>query len=151
MRISPFRLLAALAVGLVFCFGANAWAGHVRHSHAVVSHVHVRVGHVRHSKVVVTSAAVGDLLSQAYFTLGSADHDYKGHRIAAMRQIEAAGKSLGVNVHGDGKVREAQAVSDQQLRTAQGLLEQARTGLAGKPLKHVNQAIHHLSTALSIR
>lgn len=96
-------------------------------------------------------AAPGALLSQAYITLSVADHDYKGHRIEAMKQIEAAGKLLGVNVRGDGKGHEKQAASDQQLRAAQSLLQQASSGLSGKALKHVNKAIEHISTALAIK
>jgi hypothetical protein len=91
------------------------------------------------------------LLSQAYATLAQADHDYKGHRVAAMKQIEAAAKALGVNIRGDGKGHEAQGVSDAQLRTAQGLLEQARAGLTGKPLKHLDRAIEQISIALTIK
>src|ERR1035437_10982041 len=91
------------------------------------------------------------LLVQAYATLGQADHDYKGHRVAAMKQIEAAAKLLGVGVRGDGKAHEKQGVSDAQLRAAQGLLQQARPGLSGKPLKHVDRALQQLSIALSIK
>ena len=91
------------------------------------------------------------LLSQAYATLAQADHDYKGHRVAAMKQIEAAGKALGVNIRGDGKGHEPQGVSDAQLRAAQGLLEQARAGLTGKPLKHINRALDQISIALTIK
>jgi hypothetical protein len=93
----------------------------------------------------------GDLLTQAYVTLSVADHDYKGHRIEAMKQIEAAGKILGMNVRGDGKGHEKQGTSDEQLRTAQGLLQQASSGLSGKALKHVNNAINQISTALTIK
>jgi len=93
----------------------------------------------------------GGLLIQAYATLEMADHDYKGHRVAAMKQIEAAGKLVSVNIHGDGKVHEKQGVSDEQLRAAQGLLEQARAGLGGKALAHVNRAINQLSIALKIK
>ena len=96
-------------------------------------------------------AASGDLLVQAYTSLERADHDYKGHRKAAMEQVEAAAKLLGVNVRGDGKGHEKQGVSDEQIRTAQGLLEQAKAGLSGKPLKHVNKALKQLSIALSIK
>jgi hypothetical protein len=96
-------------------------------------------------------AASGDLLRQAYRTLEQADHDYKGHRVAAMKHIEAAGKALGVNVRGDGRGHEKQGVSDAQLAAAQGLLEQARAGLTGKPLRQVNKAINELSTALKIK
>ena len=91
------------------------------------------------------------LLVQAYTTLEQADHDYKGHRHAAMKQIEAAGKLLGIKVRGDGKGHEKQGVSDAQLRAAQGLLEQARPALSGKPLQHVNKALQQISIALSIK
>jgi hypothetical protein len=91
------------------------------------------------------------LLVQAYSTLEQADHDYKGHRVAAMKQIEAAARLLGVNVRGDGKGHKPQGVSDAQLRAAQGLLQQAQAGLSGKALKHVNKALQQLSIALSIK
>lgn len=91
------------------------------------------------------------LLVQAYTTLEHADHDYKGHRKAAMKQIGAAAKLLGVSVRGDGKGHEKQGVSDAQLRSAQGLLQQAQSGLSGKALKHVDKALQELSLALSIK
>ena len=101
--------------------------------------------------LVAAPAPVAGLLVQAYNTLEQADHDYKGHRRAAMKQIEAAAKLLGVKVRGDGKAHEPQGVSDAQLRTAQGLLHQAQSGLSGKPLRHVNTALEQLSIALSIK
>ena len=100
--------------------------------------------------VAAPSPSAG-LLVQAYTTLEQADHDYKGHRKAAMKQIEAAAKLLGVKVRGDGKGHEKQGVSDAQLRTAQGLLQQAQSGLRGKPLGHVNKALQQLSIALNIK
>ena len=102
------------------------------------------------SLVAAPSPAAG-LLVQAYTALEQADHDYKGHRIAAMKQIEAAARLLGVKVRGDGKGHEHQVISDAQLRSAQGLLQQARSGLSGKPLRHVNKALQQLSIALSIK
>ncbi len=99
----------------------------------------------------LVAAPSGDLLIQAYTSLEQADHDYKGHRADAMKQIEAAGKELGINVRGDGHGHEKQGVSDEQLRHALGLLEQARGGLHGKPLHHVNSAIKQIHTALSIK
>ena len=78
-------------------------------------------------------------------------HDYKGHRVEAMKQIEAAAKVLGVNLHGDGRGHEKQGVSDEQLRSARGMLEQARPGLKGKALKHVDRAISQVNTALKIK
>ena len=95
--------------------------------------------------------ASGDLLIKAYSNLEMADHDYKGHRADAMREIEAAAKEIGINVRGDGKGHERQGVSDEQLRIARGLLEEARGGLKGKPLNHVNKAISQIDVALKIK
>lgn len=101
--------------------------------------------------LVAAPVGAGALLTQAYATLSMADHDYRGHRVAAMKQIELAGKLLGVNVRGDGRVREKQGISDAQMRTAQSLLQQATSGLAPRPLKHVNKAIEHITIGLQIR
>jgi cob(I)alamin adenosyltransferase len=90
-------------------------------------------------------------LDAAYATLAQADHDYKGHRVRAMKQIEQAVKELGGTISGKGKGHEPQGTSDAQLRAAQELLQQASAGLSGKPLKHVNAAIAQLNTALAIR
>ena len=91
------------------------------------------------------------LLSQAYVALSAADRDYHGHRVRAMRLIEHAAKELGFTLAGGGHVREAQVTSDDQLRTAQGILQQAATGLPPKALEHVQKAIEQLSLALSIK
>lgn len=91
------------------------------------------------------------LLDDAYATLAQAKHDYKGHRVKAMKQIELALGEKGAKVSGKGKVREPQGTSDAQLRAAQALLQQAAPQLSGKSLKHVNTAISQISTALSIK
>jgi hypothetical protein len=91
------------------------------------------------------------LLNDAYATLAQANHDYKGHRVRAMKQIEAALNVLGEKISGQGKGHEPQGTSDAQLRAAQVLLQQAGAGLTGKALKHVNEAASQISTALSIR
>lgn len=91
------------------------------------------------------------LLNDAYATLAQAKHDYKGHRVRAMKQIEAALGEIGEKISSTGRNREPQGTSDAQLRAAQGLLEQARAGLSGKALKHVEAAINQISIALSIR
>src|ERR1039458_3194510 len=77
----------------------------------------------------VTPAAATGLLDQAYAALSVADHDYKGHRVHAMHQIEAAAKVLGFTLGGKGHGHEKQVVSDEQLHTAQTLLQQALPGL----------------------
>jgi hypothetical protein len=95
--------------------------------------------------------ATPGLLSQAYADLSVADHDYKGHRIWAMRQIEAAAKILGFTLGGNGHGHEAQIASDDQMRKAQVLLQQALTGLPPKAQERVQKAIDQISTALSIK
>ena len=103
------------------------------------------------SSKLIAAPNSGDLLIQAYADLEKADHDYKGHRADAMKQVEAAGKEIGVKVRGDGRGHEKQGISDEQLRAAQGLLEQARGGLGGKALGHVNKAINQINIALRIK
>ena len=97
---------------------------------------------------VVPNANVIGLLDQAYGLLSSADHDYKGHR---MHAIKAAARELGATLSGEGKGGESQGTSDSQLRSAQFLLQQAVTGLAGKPQRHVAEAIRQLNIALTIK
>jgi hypothetical protein len=103
------------------------------------------------TRVQAQSGSALMLLDDAYATLAQADHDYKGHRVAAMKQIEAAVKELGGKISGHGKGHEPQGTSDAQLRAAQGLLQQASGGLSGKTLKHVTAASKQLTTALAIR
>ena len=91
------------------------------------------------------------LLDDSYATLAQAKHDYKGHRVRAMKQIELALGEAGGKVSGHGKVHESQGTSDAQLRAAQGLLREASAGLSKKALKHVNDAIGQINTALSIK
>ena len=91
------------------------------------------------------------LLEDAYATLGSAKHDYKGHRVKAMKQIEAAFDESGWKIKGTGKNHEPQATSDAQLRSAESLLQQARGGLSAKAVKHVNDAIAQINDALEVK
>jgi len=91
------------------------------------------------------------LMEDAYATLGSAKHDYKGHRVKAMKQIEAAFNESGWKIKGIGKVHESQATSDVQLRSARSLLQQAGVGLSGKAQLHVNNAIAQIDDALAIK
>ncbi|HWF18500.1 MAG TPA: hypothetical protein VG754_04505, partial [Verrucomicrobiae bacterium] len=93
------------------------------------------------SNVTARPSNSATLLVDAYAALDRADHDYKGHRIDAMKQIEEAAKVEGVNLRGDGRGHEKQGVSDEQLRVAEGFLQQAKGELKGKALKHVNNAL----------
>jgi len=91
------------------------------------------------------------MLDHAYGILSHADHDYGGHRIRAMHQIEDAARILGAKLSGDGRGDEKQGTSDSQLRKAQSLLAGAVSGLKGKPHHHVAEAINQLSIALRIK
>jgi hypothetical protein len=91
------------------------------------------------------------LLSQAYAALSAADRDYHGHRARAMHQIQHAAKELGFALAGGGHGHEQQVASDEQLRAAQGFLQQAVTGLPPRAQQHVQKAIEELNVALSIK
>jgi hypothetical protein len=91
------------------------------------------------------------LLDDAYATLAQGKHDYKGHRVRAMKQIELALGEAGGKVSGHGRVHESQGTSDAQLHAAQELLAQAGGSVTGKALKHVNLAIDQLKIALSAK
>jgi hypothetical protein len=99
------------------------------------------------------SSEVG-YLQQVYATLATADHDYKGHRVKAMKAIETACKLLGSGIGGDGKGHEKQALSDAQLREAIGMLQNASGIVAAqgqkKVLTHIDTAIKELNIALTI-
>jgi hypothetical protein len=100
-------------------------------------------------------SAEAQMLRNAYRTLATGDHDYRGHRVKAMRAVEAAGKLLGLDLAGDLKERTPQPLSDEKLREAQGLLTQvlgsAEVKGQKRVVRHLNAAIQHLNTALSIR
>jgi hypothetical protein len=94
-------------------------------------------------------------LTRAYLILATGDHDYKGHRVKAMHQIEAAAKLLGMDLGGDAKDRQKQVLSDDKLRDARGLLEIVlnAAGVKDQPRisKHITEAINQINVALSIR
>jgi len=91
------------------------------------------------------------LLDDAYATLAQAKHDYHGHRVRAMKQIELALGEAGAKVSGHGHNREPQGTSDAQLKAAEALLQEASPGLSGRALQHVKVALLQIQTALSVR
>jgi len=91
------------------------------------------------------------LLDDAYATLAQGNHDYKGHRVLAMKQIDKAIRELGGRISGHGHGHEAQGTSDAQLRAAADLIQQASAGLPKKALRHANMALQQINTALAIR
>jgi hypothetical protein len=101
-------------------------------------------GHAQATTTITT-------LDDAYATLAQANHDYKGHRVRAMKQIEMAVKELGGAISGHGRGHEPQGTSDAQLQAAQALLQQTTGSLSGKALKHVNAAITQITDALAVK
>jgi hypothetical protein len=105
--------------------------------------------------VAFSDSAEAGMLQNAYLILSTGDHDYKGHRVKAMHQIEAAAKLLGMNLGGDAKDKQPQPLSDAKLREAQGLLQNVLGAAEVKDqkrvTKHINEAINQINIALSIR
>ena len=113
------------------------------------------IGRNHFQTVAFTDTAEAGMLRRAYIILATGDHDYKGHRVKAMHQIEAAGDLLGMNIRGNAKDKQPQVLSDAKLREVQGLLQNVLASTEVKSQKriskHIVAAIDELSTALSIR
>jgi hypothetical protein len=124
------------------------------HRHAVWANRPARYATTAGYRGMPTSGDV-QTLTQAYSTLASADHDYHGHRIKAMQAIKKAARMMGQKITGDGHNKEQQSLSDAQLKAVQGQLQKVRGSVSGGKQQlvvgHINEAIHHLSEALSIK
>ena len=105
--------------------------------------------------VAFSDSAEAGMLQNAYLILATGNHDYQGHRVKAMHQIEAAAKLLGMNLSGDAKDKQPQPLSDAKLREAQGLLQSVLASSEvqnqKRVTKHINHAINQINIALSIR
>jgi len=93
-------------------------------------------------------------LRTAYKTLYIADHDYHGHRIAAMHAIEKACDLLGTDIRGDGKGHIPQAISDEDLTQAKATITAVLQGGVAtsqpKVARHLNKAIEEITIALKV-
>ena len=109
----------------------------------------------QYQTVAFSDSAEAGMLRSAYLILATGDHDYKGHRVKAMHQIEAAAKLLGMNLGGDAKDKQPQPLSDAKLREASGLLSNvlgaAEVKSQKRVTKHITEAINQINTALTIR
>jgi hypothetical protein len=147
------------AVGVALALTSTSFAQNRMHRHAVWANRPNRVAAGAYAANVGYrgGATTGDVqtLTQAYSTLASADHDYQGHRIKAMGAIRKAARLMGQKIAGDGKAKEQQAVSDTQLRGVQTMLQKVRGSVSGRNqqrvVQHINEAMHHLTIALSIK
>jgi len=103
--------------------------------------------------VVFSDSTEAGLMINAYDILTSSDHDYGGHRIKAMRQVETAAKSLGVKLHGDDHDRQHQVISDEKMQSAASMLSQVleNAEVKGQPRisKHITEAINQINMGLA--
>lgn len=110
--------------------------------------------HAKAAKVVKAEEP-REKLAHAYRLLAHADHDYDGHRVKAMNEVEAAAKELGIALGGDLPEHERQWKSDEHLRHARTLLREAHAKLEHKDrrrvAKHIKLAIEEIDTALKIK
>jgi hypothetical protein len=95
------------------------------------------------------------MLHRAYRILATGDHDYRGHRVKAMHQIEAAAKLLGLDLAGDLKDRQPQLLSDDKMREASGLISNVLNSAVVKDqkriVKHLTEAVNQINAALTIK
>lgn len=105
--------------------------------------------------VAFRDSAEAKMLHDAYAILATGDHDYKGHRVRAMRAVERGAKLLGMDLAGDLKDKTPQPLSDEKLRQAQGLITQvlgaAEVKNQKRVVKNLTEALNQISTALTIR
>jgi hypothetical protein len=147
------------AVGIALALTSTSFAQSRMHRHAIRASRPNRAAAAAYTANVGYrgGATTGDVqtLTQAYSTLASPDHDYQGHRIKAMESIRKAARLMGQKIAGDGKAKEQQAVSDTQLRGVQTMLQKVRGSVSGgnqqRVVQHINEAMHHLTVALSIK
>lgn len=99
-----------------------------------------------------SNSAEAGMMHRAYRILAYGDHDYHGHRVAAMKQVKQAADLLGLDLKGDDRDKEAQVLSDDQLRTARDLLTHVLNNSEVKGqdriAKHVQNAIDQINKAL---
>jgi hypothetical protein len=104
--------------------------------------------------VQFSNSAEADMMHRAYRILAWGDHDYHGHRAAAMKQVKQAADLLGLDLSGEDHHREVQVLSDDQLRNARDLLIHVRDSSYVKGqdriAKHVQNAIDQINKALEV-
>jgi hypothetical protein len=94
-------------------------------------------------------------LVHAYVLLKLAKHDYAGHRAAAVKELEAAGHDLGLDLQGHGSEHERQFQSDQLIAESARMLHDLRGRLEARDrdraAAHVDRAIHEIDEALRVK
>jgi hypothetical protein len=105
--------------------------------------------------IAFSDSAEAGMMHRAYKILATGDHDYKGHRAKAMKQVKDAADLLGLDLRGDDKDKEKQFLSDEKLSEARGLLEKVLGAAEVKDQKHITKhldaAIAEINKALSLK
>jgi hypothetical protein len=126
MKVKPYKYIRLGAVLLAMTFGISAYAETPREE-----------------------------LVHAYRLMKGADHDYGGHRDAAMKEVRAAGEKLGLVLEGEGVKEESQWKSDKRMAEARRLLKEARGKLEEKDRDHaaaeVDAAVKEINMALKAK
>lgn len=141
-----------MALTAVLSYGANLQAATIPMASALTAPV---AGPNEFTPMAFSDSAEAGMLHRAYHILATGDHDYKGHRAKAMHAVEAAAKLLGLDLKGDAKDHEVQALSDDKMREAQGLISKVLASAAVKDqkriTKHLEEAVSQINTALAIK
>jgi hypothetical protein len=149
--------VAAIATALAAGTAARAMTSATASTRPDTASVSLAAGPGRNAfeAVAFSDGAEARRLRDAYRILATGDHDYRGHRVKAMHQIEAAGKLLGMDIAGDLKDRTPQPLSDDILRNAQDLIRTVRNSAEVKDqervTRHLDNAIAELDAALATR
>ena len=105
--------------------------------------------------VVFSDSAEAGMLHRAYHILATGDHDYRGHRAEAMKQVKKAADLLGYDLGGDDQYHEKQFLSDDKMREARDLLNHvlgaAEVKGQEKISKHIDAAISEIDAALATK
>ena len=113
------------------------------------------MGQSRLETVAFRDGPEAQTLREAYGILARGDHDYHGHRVAAMKHMEHAGKFLGIDLAGDLKDHEKQFLSDDRLREARGMLNNLIVSAEIKDQKRViaqlKDAVKQIDIALATK
>ncbi len=115
----------------------------------------VAMGQIRLETMAFRDGPEAQTLRNAYEILARGDHDYHGHRAAAMKHLERAGKHLGLDLAGDLRDHEKQFLSDDRLREARGLLNNLIVSASIKDqdrvVNQLNDAIKQIDLALRVK
>jgi hypothetical protein len=124
--MKTYRLLYVLIAGFMLLFGNQAFGQSARED-----------------------------MVHAYILLKTANHNYGGHREAAIKEIERAGHDLGLDLRGRSTQREQQLQSDAQMAEAFRILHEVRNRLDRHDrdiaATHVDNAMHEIDLALRLR